>query len=132
MQILAARHKKLERLQVWIFWIQPWRSTRDEGILFLSLLSGILSSDRACFLQQTLVTCLRILLSLLTPTDVFTLTHRDCFPVFSIFFLQLYHTSGASTSVFSIRVVVHYSHFQKQNHVWDKHFHLNFKSVDSS
>lgn len=33
----AVRHKKLERLQVWIFWNQPWRSTRDEGVLFLSL-----------------------------------------------------------------------------------------------
>lgn len=75
----AVRHKKLECLQVWIFWNQSWRSTRDEGVLFLSLLSGVLSPNQGCFLQQTLVTCLQILLSPLTLTDVFTLTLRAAF-----------------------------------------------------
>lgn len=50
---------------------------KGRGCSVLKLISGILSSDRACFLQQTLVIYLQILLSPLTLIDVFTLTLRD-------------------------------------------------------
>lgn len=123
----AVRHKKLECLQVWIF----WRSTREEGVLFLSLFSGVLSANKACFLQQTLAACLQILLSPFTLTDVFTLGTAFLPSRFSSF-NSVTLLEQACLSLASVRVVVHYSHSQKQNHVWDKHFHLNFKSLDSS
>lgn len=128
----AARHKKLERLQVWIFWNQPWRSTRDEGVLFLSLyLVSFPQTERVFSSKPWSYTCgsswVRSHLQMCLPLHFGTL-----YCLLSFLPSTLSHFWNKLVCLYSIRVVVHYSHSQKQNHVWDQHFHLNFKSVNSS